>query len=120
MANPSGLTRTEATPYSLALTLNGNGGTVGHISYAFLHSVSVPGPLDTLLTQLYAKSAMDTLNLDQSRSPRARFRSIEGINAPQTPFTTRTIVWTAQGLDVTAVAASESQIELRLEHSFKR
>jgi hypothetical protein len=118
MANPTAVSVRKATPYSVACTVEGNDGTFG--ATADVIPGCFPGPLKTLLTKLYAKSAMDTLNLDGANNGKVRIRHIEGIAAPQTSPATETITWAAQGLNVTAAVSSVSQIEIRLEHSFKR
>lgn len=115
------LTLTTATPYSAAYRLLGDTGAPATYDWKTqLASSFKPGPLKTLLTKLDAANALASLNFDQSRSGRVRIRHVEGALAPQTSPGTRTVVWNANSLDVTAAAGSTSELEIRFEHSFKR
>lgn len=118
------LTPTKATPFSLTLTMTGDGAP-GTYNAAALDAFfgTVRGPLRTLIARLAAVNVLSHLNLNATGSHSAgkvRIRHVEGINAVQTPPLTRTIVWGAGGLDVTATNQSVSQIEIRLAHSHER
>jgi hypothetical protein len=121
----STLTLTKATPHSLSYQLDGTDGGGASYTGAILIDHCVPGPLRALLVKFNAANKLDHLNLNaagpglESRGL-VRIRSVDGIAGVQTPPATKTIVWGTNSLDVTATAASTSQIEIRLTHSRDR
>lgn len=119
------LTLMKATPHSLAYQLDGDNGAPTPYAATVLIGHCVPGPLRTLLVKYNAANKLDHLNLDATGPGLeslglVRIRSVDGIGGQQTPPTTKTIVWGANTLDVTAFAGSRSQIEIRLTHSRDR
>jgi hypothetical protein len=118
------LTIKQRTPFSLVYEMAGDNGAQGTIPGSALAGDCVPGPLKTLLTKLYASSTMNTLNLDSTVTGpargRIRTRYVEGIATTQNPPTSRTVVWTTTGMQITATAASIGEIEIRFAQSVER
>jgi hypothetical protein len=120
------LTPIKTTPFSLTCTLTGDNGVLSSYAWATLDGwFNTPGPfksgpLRSLLKQLFAAGKLATLDLNGANSGKVRIRNTEAIGSAQAAPISRTITWTAAGLEVTAAAGSTSELEIRFEHSVER
>ena len=115
----------DATPYSCTIIIAGNGGLAGTFPYVAtmgddIRRHLVSGPLMAKLDQLFAASALDTLNAAGANSGVVRTRMVDDIAVPQTTPSLYTIQWTGTELSAQTTAGALMLIEIRLQHSEDR
>jgi hypothetical protein len=119
MSVPTSFTLQKATPYSLVYLVTGGAAGVGTRDGTTLISDfgSVNGPLRALITNLNAASALNTLNLDGTRSGRVRIRWVTGVSASQTLPNLYDVHWNTTAISASLPTATQLYLEIRLTNS---
>jgi hypothetical protein len=115
----------DATPYSCTIAIAGGNGAVGTFPYVAtmvddIRRHLVSGPLMAKLDQLFAVSALNTLNVAGANSGVIRTRMVDDTAMPQTTPALYTIQWTGTELSAQITASALMLIEIRLQHSEDR